>query len=127
MAELHGNRKVFLGATRDDEPNEVRVDNPHDYKALLEYSLGKIFYPDQSRQEAEKILEHEFGHHVLGLGERGLEMKYGVSFVEDSQTEKICIAPYVNLIGTTRAGVVRSILNGPAEKSETDKIFLRKK
>lgn len=127
LAEVHGNRKVNLGTMGEDEPHEVRIDNPHDYKELVEYSLGKILPPDEAKKEAEAILEHEFAHHVPGLGEQGLQIKYGVDFTEDIATGKVGITPSVNLSGSTRVGVVRKIFEGPAEKSPIDKIFLRKK
>ncbi|GEM_PF-4994078 len=127
LAKLHGNRKVNLNTAGEDEPYEVRVDNPHDYKELLEYSLGKILTLDKAKRETEETLRHEFEHHVPGLGEHGLQMKYCVSFLEDTETGEVFVAPYINLSGSTRTGVVRKILDAPNEKSRTDEIFLRKK
>lgn len=103
------------------------MQNPHDYKDLLEIAYGRIVPPEKARELATEDLEHEFQHHVPALGQPGHEMRYGVEFVQDIRTGKIGATPSISHLGTTRVGVIRKVFEGPSEKSQTDEIFLRKK
>lgn len=122
---LHGNRKVIFIETPD--PSEVLINSSHLYPDLLKYSFEKVGVdPSKINDLVSETLEHEYGHHVPGLGEDKLIIRYGVSFLENKETGYTGCTPFIRLAGETRARTMRAVFNGPKEKSRTDSIFLKK-
>ncbi|MEK7111304.1 MAG: hypothetical protein AAB856_01790 [Patescibacteria group bacterium] len=109
------------------QKNEALVDHAHDYPALLRAANEKIFNyanaqeNEDGKQEAvAKMLKHEYEHHVPGLGEEGLKIKYGVKFNEDKKAGTVSWQPFITLVGQAKKSVLERIFRAPAELSKGD-------
>jgi hypothetical protein len=119
-------------------PSQAVVDHPHDYKDLLMLAYQKIFTADgydcsdpelseYLKFRVEHDLAHEFQHHVPGLGEEGVRIRYGVDFAEDAITHAYGMTPFLALSGKINRKVFSSIIRGADDLSHTDSVLVREK
>lgn len=111
-----------------DDPSLVFVTNPHDYRDLLimvwkRVLLGGARPQETPEQWADKTLEHEFSHHVPGLGQEKLEIRYAVEFVRNADDpSSLAVVPSLMLKGEVLLGVYREMGKAPDKPSKTDLI-----
>lgn len=112
-----------------EEPNFVSVDNSHDYKHLLTLSLIKLakegYFFGDIEKEVEGMLEHEFEHHVSGLGHEGLQIRYAIEFIEDKDADFIGYRPAIVLNGNMTLDVYRDIVGSVSKPSAVDSVLTR--
>lgn len=131
MKPIHGNTGVTITPS-EEEPNEVSVSNPHDYKYLVQLAAEKLaghygYSQEWVRRTVDKTLEHEFEHHVPALGQKALNIKYDVKFLQDEKTGNIGFGASVSMSGNTRVGVLRRVFGAVRNKSKSDNSFLNGK
>lgn len=109
-----------------DLPSQVFVLHSHDYRDLLILAFQKIGYgigdKDMLMRTVNEVLHHEYQHHVPALGEEGLQIQYGVQFMEDAKTRIQAIRPMIRLRGQTNMKAYQNIHFGLSEPSLSDKI-----
>ena len=109
------------------KPGVVTVDNSHDYPDLIRLALRKLakeihFFGDIEQTVAE-ITQHEFEHHVPGLGQERLEIRYGIEFIEDTKSNFIGYRPAIFLNGRVTLSVYKDIVSSATQPSATDSII----
>ncbi len=129
MKPVHGNAGVTI-TPREEEPNEVSVNNSHDYKDLVQLAAEKLaehygYSQVWVSRTVEETLKHEFEHHVPALGQIGLNVKYDINFLQDQNTGIIGFYASVAMTGKTRVGVLRKVFGAVSNKSRSDDVFLR--
>ena len=128
LRNLPDNATINVGSYVQ-KPNVVTVDNPHDYRDLSRLVLQKLaaegYFSGDIDQAVDEILEHEFEHHVPGLDQKKLEIKYGIQFFEDSEIGFVGYRPALYLNGMMQLGIYRDIIGSVRNKSVPDKIGTR--
>lgn len=107
---------------RGDSSGEVLVSNPHDYPILLKEAAREF----KERTGAIVVnLDygdiHELKHHVPGLDQPGLTIKYGVEILKDAITGRLNLRSKIVLEGKIMKGLYKDILAAPDQLSVTDK------
>lgn len=110
-------------------PNQVWVDNPHDYPALFSMGLNKIFKGnnevDQTHNEEqlkvllEDNLRHEYQHHVPAIGQDNLKIHYMLTF-DETQNGSVGLTPSIQIEGKMTRKLYLDIIHGPHDPSDGD-------
>lgn len=108
-----------------DEPGQVTVANSHDYPDLLYTAFNELVRAGAFSiwlvdAEVERILEHEYAHHVPALGEEGLSVRYGIRFIEDKSKSYIGFEPAIVFEGRARKEVLALSSAAPHDSSAPD-------
>lgn len=102
--------------------NFVEVTNPYDFKDLLTLTYKRIGVKDENVSRfVEEDLAHEYAHHAPLLGESGVKIKYGVSFLKDSKKDAWYIQPFIHPSGSVSRSVYEQVLHRPSELSSSDR------
>ena len=112
LAESRTLRNVTWGLSDDqiiiadpyvEQPNVASVTNSHEYRDLVYESLliplQMDFNPSDIQEAMKEILQHEYEHHVPGLGRENLEIRYCMSFLEDEARKTVGVQPFINVSG----------------------------
>lgn len=133
LQEAESDRKAIKDLAFDQEityqnpilPGEVVITNPHDYPFLLRETTKEFNQRTGSTHEVDECTEsqlaHELKHHVPGLDQKGLRIKYGVDVLRDPTTGQLGIRPKIVCEGKTTRSIHEDILSAPADLSGTDK------
>ncbi len=119
--------KASLNAGEPDFPkNIVAVSNSHDYQDLVRMSLEKLadegwYFRSEIPKTTQKILDHEYEHHVPALGQEGLKVLYLVEFIQAKQSGNIGIRPAIRLEGHLSADLYQDIISASKSPSAGDK------
>lgn len=112
----------------EDKPSIAFVENPDDYRDLLQLAFDKLVSEGKYDEEwveddINEALEHELEHHIPALGVEGIKLRYGIEFFEDPSIQDIAVMPFVSVGGMVPLGIIRAMAHAPKQKSETDKIL----
>lgn len=93
-------------------------------------NVVSIYSGSYSRQWVEnqvnETLEHEYQHHTPALDQKGLNVGYGIQFIEDIDTGKPGFIPFISLSGSASVGTIRRVFDAVTEKSTTDQMYLHR-
>jgi hypothetical protein len=108
-------------------PNQVWVDNPHDYPALFRMGLDILVrngaLPGIVEEGLQKLLKnnmrHEFQHHTPVIGQSNLKVHYLLTFYQtDDGTGTF--APSIQPEGKITKQIYFDMAHGPDDPSEQD-------
>lgn len=110
-------------------PNQVWVDNPHDYPALFAMGLNKIFkgnnkqdltrYEVKFRAILEDNLRHEYQHHVPAIGQENLKIHYMLTF-DETENGGVGLTPSIQIEGKMTKKLYLDVIHGPDDPSIGD-------
>jgi hypothetical protein len=131
--------KIYFTFGKPQARNEVRVDNPQDFKDLLYVTFNKAIdvrkqycgansleYNPPTPQQIDELVKNKFDHE-LAHAERAMQcpsisrVEYGVTISQTSPELNISITPHVVLEGRANAFDVVEIFNAPDDPSVSDK------
>lgn len=94
------------------------------YESLLILAANGFFNPSDIQEAMKEILQHEYEHHVPGLGRENLEIRYCMSFLEDEARKTVGVQPFINVSGAFELRILRKIVAAPTHKSHDDGVLL---
>jgi hypothetical protein len=108
-------------------PNQVWVDNPHDYHDLFRMGLDILVknggLPGISEERLTKLVEdnvrHEFQHHVPVIGQPDLKVHYLLTFYQTDNGSGD-FAPSIQPEGKLTKRIYFDMAHGPDDPSEQD-------
>jgi hypothetical protein len=116
---------TYMG-TKD--PNEVWVDNPHDYYDLLYLVIKKaldvamaLMSDERIFQMVEEIVAHEFAHSVPAMAQETIdEILYKVRVADNKVSGGINVQPMLGMQGKADLLLHLDIISGPEDPSPGD-------
>jgi len=120
---IRDQKEIVLRGTKKE--NEVRISNSHDFKDLLILSYRKMGFSEEVIPSLVKDdLRHEYAHHVPVLGQPGIKIEYGVSFLYDPKMNARGIHPFVSITGkNVPLDIIRQYFKGPSDPSSVDSVM----
>lgn len=125
-----------LGHTPDDIivshssevlPNEISVDNSHDYETLLRLVVEKACKVKNVIMGTRTIniivdgwLEHEFAHHLPIIGNKDVTISYKVAVYENYENGGIDLQPSIGINGKTNLTIYLDVIQRPTHMSPSD-------
>ncbi len=109
------------------EPNEVAVNNSHDYRDLLLITARKIVKANGEKPIEENImgwvnslLKHELEHAVPAVGFESIKTNYGVKIFRNRATKQLMPQPFFNFSGDMTVGLYKDIVTNVQSPSVGD-------